>query len=61
VDAHNGAVQGLYSVVIADFHHFTEEKDPDPQHSERWDPDPHQNEKMDPDNIKVRRLATLHY
>ena len=35
--------------MVADFHHFTEEKDPDPQHSERWDPRPHQSEKVDPD------------
>ncbi len=34
--------------MVADFHHFTKEKDPDPKHSERWDPVPHQSEKVDP-------------
>ncbi len=45
------------TVVVADFHHFTEEKDPDPQHIERCDPGPHQSEKVDPDLHQVRRIG----
>ncbi len=30
-----------YIPVVADFHHFFEEQDPEPQYSEKPGPDPH--------------------
>jgi hypothetical protein len=37
--------------MVADLHHFDEEQDPGPHHSEESDPDPdpQQSEKRDPD------------
>jgi hypothetical protein len=31
----------VYKPVIADFHHFEEEQDPDPHLCEKLEPDPH--------------------
>jgi hypothetical protein len=31
----------VYSLDVADSHHFHEEQDPDPHESEKLDPDPH--------------------
>ncbi len=41
----------VYGPVVADFHHFDEEQDldPDPHLSEKLDPDPHLSEKLNPD------------
>ncbi len=39
----------VYKPVVASFHPFDDEQDPDPHKSENLDPDPHGSEKLDPD------------
>jgi hypothetical protein len=40
VDADDGPLGGLYTIVVADMQHFDKEQDPDPHYSEKLDPDP---------------------
>jgi hypothetical protein len=39
VDAGDGPLEGLYTIVVADSQHLDEEQDQDPHYSEKLDPD----------------------